>query len=86
MAFPQQRLRRTRRTAALRGLVRETGLSPSDFVYPLFVTVAEDVKIPVSSMPGVFQLSINHAVAEAGRAYGLGILGELLFGLAEARD
>jgi porphobilinogen synthase len=44
MAFPQQRLRRTRRTGGLRGLVRETELSPSDFIYPIFVAAGEDVK------------------------------------------
>ncbi len=86
MAFPVQRLRRTRRTAALRGLVRETRLSPSDFIYPLFVTVGEDVRNPVSSMPGVFQLSINQAVAEAKRAYELGISGVLLFGVPDGKD
>ncbi len=86
MPFPVQRLRRTRRTAALRGLVRETRLTPSDFVYPLFVTVGEDVRRPVSSMPGVFQLSINHAVAEARRAFELGIPGVLLFGIPDEKD
>src|ERR687893_2238364 len=86
MAFPTQRLRRTRRTAALRGLVRETRLSPQDFIYPLFVTVGEDVRNPVSSMPGVFQLSINHAVAEAKRAYDLGVPGVLLFGIPAEKD
>src|SRR3712207_6454951 len=86
MPFPAQRLRRTRRTAALRGLVRETQLSPSDFVYPIFVTVGEDVRNPVSSMPGVFQLSINHAVAEAKRAQGLGIPAILLFGIPDEKD
>jgi porphobilinogen synthase len=84
--FPAQRLRRTRRTTALRGLVRETRLSPSDFVYPIFVTVGEDVKKPVSSMPGVFQLSINHAVAEAQRAHGLEIPAILLFGVPDEKD
>ena len=86
MPFPAQRLRRTRRTATLRGLVRETQLSASDFVYPLFVTVGEDVRNPVSSMPGVFQLSINHAVAEAKRAHGLGITAILLFGIPDQKD
>jgi porphobilinogen synthase len=84
--FPVQRLRRTRRTAALRGLVRETRLTPSDFVYPMFVAAGEDVKNPVSSMPGVFQLSINHAVAEAKRVYGLGVPGVLLFGIPDEKD
>jgi porphobilinogen synthase len=86
MPFPIQRLRRTRRTGALRGLVRETRLSPSDFIYPIFVTVGEDVRNPVSSMPGVFQLSINHAVAEAKRAHELGIPGVLLFGVPKEKD
>src|SRR5918997_2545114 len=86
MAFPTQRMRRTRRTAALRGLVRETRLSPQDFIYPMFVTVGEDVRSPVGSMPGVFQLSINHAVEEARRAHDLGIPGVLLFGIPEEKD
>ena len=86
MAFPQQRLRRTRRTGALRGLVRETQLSPQDFIYPIFVAAGEDVKRPVDSMPGIFQLSINHAVTEARRAYDLGIPGVLLFGIPADKD
>ena len=86
MAFPKQRLRRTRRTAGLRGLVRETRLSPEDFIYPIFVTAGEDVRNSVASMPGVFQLSINHAVAEARRVHDLGIPGVLLFGLPETKD
>ncbi len=86
MAFPRQRMRRTRRTAPLRSLVRETRLSPEDFVYPLFVTVGEDVKTPVASMPGVFQLSINNAVAEARRAHSLGIPAVLLFGVPDEKD
>jgi porphobilinogen synthase len=86
MPFPIQRLRRTRRTGALRGLVRETRLSPSDLVYPIFVTVGEDVRNPVSSMPGVFQLSINHAVAEAKRAHDLEVPAVLLFGIPDTKD
>src|SRR5918997_101328 len=86
MAFPTQRMRRTRRTAALRGLVRETRLSPQDFIYPMFVTVGEDVRNPIASMPGIFQLSINHAVEEARRAHDLGIPGVLLFGIPEEKD
>ncbi len=86
MAFPIQRLRRTRRTAGLRGLVRETELSPSDFIYPIFVTAGEDVRNPISSMPDIFQLSINHAVEEARRAHALGISGVLLFGIPDEKD
>jgi porphobilinogen synthase len=66
--------------------VRETRLSPSDLVYPIFVTVGEDVRNPVSSMPGVFQLSINHVVAEAQRAHGLGVSAVLLFGVPDDKD
>ena len=86
MAFPEQRLRRTRRTAALRGLVRETRLSPQDFIYPIFVTAGEDTKNPIESMPGIFQLSINHAVSEARRVHELGIPGVLLFGIPNEKD
>jgi porphobilinogen synthase len=86
VAFPQQRLRRTRRTASLRGLVRETRLSPQDFVYPIFVTAGEDVRNPIASMPGIFQLSINHAVDEALRARDLGIPAVLLFGIPDHKD
>ena len=86
MPFPAQRLRRTRRTGGLRGLVRETELSPSDFIYPIFVIAGEDVRNPISSMPGIFQLSINHAVEEAKRAYSLGISGVLLFGIPREKD
>ncbi|MDQ3639478.1 MAG: porphobilinogen synthase, partial [Actinomycetota bacterium] len=72
MAYPQQRLRRTRRTSGLRSLVRETDLTPGDFIYPIFVVAGEDVRNPIASMPGIFQLSINHAVEEARRAHSLG--------------
>jgi porphobilinogen synthase len=84
--FPTQRLRRTRRTSGLRGLVRETELSPKDFVYPIFVAAGEDVRNPIASMPNIFQLSINHAVDEARRAHSLGIPGVLLFGIPDHKD
>ncbi|MBA2692720.1 MAG: porphobilinogen synthase [Rubrobacter sp.] len=86
MAFPTQRLRRTRRTSRLRDLVRETRLSPEDFIYPMFVAAGEDVRNPIKSMPGIFQLSINHAVAEAKRVHELGIPGILLFGIPSEKD
>jgi porphobilinogen synthase len=66
--------------------VRETRLSAQNFVYPIFVTAGEDVKNPIASMPGIFQLSINHAVAEALRARDLGIPAVLLFGIPEHKD
>ncbi len=86
MAFPTQRLRRTRRTSRMRDLVRETRLSPEDFIYPMFVAAGEDVRNHIKSMPGIFQLSINHAVAEAKRAHELGIPGILLFGIPAEKD
>jgi porphobilinogen synthase len=86
MPFPQTRLRRLRATRALRGLVRETHLSPADFVYPMFVAHGIDRREPIEAMPGVDRLSIAHAVAEAGEAAELGIPAVLLFGLPAAKD
>ncbi len=86
MAFPQTRLRRLRRTSSLRGLVRETRLTPADLVLPLFVTHGSDTRAPIDSMPGVERLSIEHAVAEAGEAAALGISAVLLFGIPAAKD
>jgi porphobilinogen synthase len=86
MSFPQTRLRRLRSTHALRGLVRETRLHPADFVYPMFVAHGLDRREPIASMPGIDQLSIAHAVQEAGEAHALGIPAVLLFGLPAAKD
>ena len=86
MPFPQTRLRRLRATGALRGLVRETSLSASDFVYPMFVAHGIDRREPIEAMPGVDRLSIAHAVDEAGEAEALGIPAVLLFGLPAAKD
>jgi porphobilinogen synthase len=86
MPFPQTRLRRLRATGALRGLVRETTLSPSDFVYPMFVAHGIDRREPIDAMPGIDRLSIAHAVEEAGDAKALGIPAVLLFGLPAAKD
>ena len=86
MAFPQTRLRRLRASRALRGLVRETHLSPADLVLPMFVAHGLDRREPIPAMPGVDHLSIAHAVAEAGEAAALGIPAVLLFGLPAAKD
>jgi len=86
MPFPQTRLRRLRATGALRGLVRETTLGPSDFVYPMFVAHGIDRREPIVAMPGVDRLSIAHAVDEAREAQALGIPAVLLFGLPAAKD
>jgi porphobilinogen synthase len=67
-------------------LVRETAVTPGDLIYPLFLCPGEGVRRPVSSMPGVFNLSIDEAVKEAEEAARLGISGLLLFGLPEAKD
>jgi porphobilinogen synthase len=85
MAFPATRLRRLRKTGVLRELVRETRLSPSDLVYPMFVQLGEG-RTPVEAMPGIERLSISQAVEEAGEVYGLGIPAILLFGLPADKD
>ena len=86
MPFPQTRLRRLRATRALRGLVRETRLTPADFIYPMFVAHGVDRREPIATMPGVDRLSIAHAAQEAQEAHGLGIPAVLLFGLPAAKD
>ncbi len=86
MAYPIHRPRRLRRTAALRDMVRETTLAPSDFIYPLFVVEGRDVRRPIGSMPGVFNLSLEHTVAEARRAQALGVKAVLLFGIPDQKD
>jgi porphobilinogen synthase len=86
MGFPENRMRRLRRSESLRALVRETTLDPGDLIYPLFVCPGEGVRKPVGSMPGVFNLSVDEAVKEAEEAASLGIGGLLLFGLPESKD
>jgi porphobilinogen synthase len=79
-------MRRLRRTDSLRALVRETTLDPGDLIYPLFICPGEGVRREVSSMPGVFNLSIDEALHEAEDAAILGISGLLLFGLPETKN
>jgi porphobilinogen synthase len=86
MSFPQTRMRRLRRNESLRALVRETALDPGDLIYPLFLCPGEGVRREISSMPGVFNFSVDEALREAEEAAGLGIGGLLLFGLPEAKD
>ncbi|OZC04161.1 porphobilinogen synthase [Rubricoccus marinus] len=80
------RPQRLRASAAVRGLVRETRLDPAAFVLPLFVRDGEGVRDEISSMPGVFQLSVDEAVKEAQEAAGLGVGGVLLFGIPAHKD
>jgi porphobilinogen synthase len=82
----RQRPRRLRRSAAIRGLVRETRLSPQNLLYPLFATSGEGRRTEVRSMPGVFQLSVDEIVKEAAAAKADGVPGVLLFGLPESKD
>ena len=86
MAFPATRLRRLRKTGVLRDMVRETELTPSDLVAPMFVTLGERERTAVDSMPGVERLSISQAVEEAGDIHGLGIPAVLLFGVPSDKD
>jgi porphobilinogen synthase len=81
-----RRQRRLRRTEAIRGLVRETRLSPESFVYPLFVCEGSGVRTGVGSMPGVYQLSVDEAVKEAAAAKADGVPAVLLFGLPARKD
>ena len=86
MSFPQNRLRRLRRTATWRRMLRETVLSANDFVYPMFVVHGDDVSNPVASMPGVAQLSVDRLVQETSEVYDLGVPAVILFGLPERKD
>ena len=80
------RLRRNRTSDAVRSLVAETRLRPSDFVYPMFVTGGSGVKAPIGPMPGCYQLSVDEAVKSAASAHSLGIPAVLLFGLPSSKD
>jgi porphobilinogen synthase len=86
MAFPQTRMRRLRATHELRGLVRETQLSASDFVYPLFVAEGLEGREPIWTMPGIERLSVAEAVSETGVAAELGIPAVILFGIPSTKD
>jgi porphobilinogen synthase len=83
MAFPDTRLRRLRRTAALRGLVRETDLSPAHLISPMFIASSGAA---IALMPGVSRLAIEDAVREAGELVALGIPATILFGIPDEKD
>ena len=86
MEFPVTRLRRLRRTEAMRSLVREVHLRPEAFIYPLFICPGEGIRREISSMPGVFNLSVDEAMKEVEEAARLGLGGLLLFGLPAVKD
>ncbi|PYO71959.1 MAG: porphobilinogen synthase [Gemmatimonadetes bacterium] len=84
--FPIRRMRRLRRTAALRRLVQETHIAPSQLIWPLFVAHGEGLRRPVASLPGVAQLSVDQLVKDAERAASLGLGGIILFGIPATKD
>lgn len=86
MDYPRIRLRRLRKSDAVRQLVAETKLHVSDFIFPLFVSEKAERPEPIKSMPGIFRNSIQGAAEEAGRAFQLGIPGILLFGMPTKKD
>ncbi len=86
VAFPHVRLRRLRELAPLRVLSQETRLSASDFIYPMFVTHGRDVQVPIEPMPGCYQFSLDHLLAEVTEVAELGIPGVLLFGIPQHKD
>ncbi|NCO52428.1 MAG: porphobilinogen synthase [Deltaproteobacteria bacterium] len=86
MYFSAYRPRRLRRNASLRSMVRETHLRVEDFIYPMFSAFGENIKHEISSMPGIYQQSIEHIVAEAKEVHALGIPAVILFGIPETKD
>ena len=86
MTFPIHRPRRLRRSEALRGFVRETRLSASGLIYPMFACPGKNVRVEVSSMPGVYQQSPDQIVEECREVVDLGVPAVILFGLPEHKD
>jgi porphobilinogen synthase len=86
MYFPITRGRRLRRTENLRRMVRETTLAVDNLIYPMFSIVGRDVKQPISSMPGIFQQSVENIIAEAREVHDLGIPAVILFGIPAHKD
>jgi porphobilinogen synthase len=86
MGYPEVRLRRLRRTGALRDLVREISLAPADFILPLFVRPGEGIRNPIASMPGMHQLSVDTLVEECRDAMSDGVRSVILFGIPDHKD
>ncbi len=86
MAFPDVRMRRLRTSPAVRDLIRETQLSPADFIYPLFMVHGQGIHAEIPSMPGVFHLSVDRLAAEMSELVQLGIRAVVLFGLPAVKD
>ena len=86
LSFPEMRMRRVRELEPVRSLIRETRLSASSFIYPLFVTHGEGVRAPIEPMPGCYHLSLDMLAEEVAEVSELGIPGVLLFGLPAEKD
>lgn len=86
MSFPSIRMRRLRRTPALRDMMHKVRLKPSDLIYPIFVDESAKVPIPIKSMPGYFRLPIQHVIKEVKQAIEQGIKAIILFGIPLRRD
>lgn len=86
MFFPEFRGRRLRRNETIRRMVRETHLRTDDLIYPMFSAFGKNIKKEIVSMPGIYQQSIEHIVAEAKEVYALGIPAVILFGIPEHKD
>lgn len=86
MSFPNTRLRRLRDNENIRRLVRESSISADDFIYPMFVIYGEQIRNPIASMPGVFQLSIDNLLMDVKEVVDLDIPAIILFGIPETKD
>ena len=86
MHYPEYRPRRLRQNENFRRMIRETTLTVNDLIYPLFVTYGKNVKKPIASMPGNFQMSVDHLVKEVKKTRDLGIPAVILFGIPEKKD
>ena len=86
MAFPITRLRRLRKTEVTRNMIRETQLTPNDLIMPLFVRPGKQIKNPISSMPGNYQLSVDLLVEKCKELHNKGVQSVLLFGIPEHKD
>ena len=86
VSFPEMRLRRIRELESIRRLTRETILSSSNFIYPLFISHGTGIKEPIEPMPGCYHISLDLLAEEVGEIANLGIPGVLLFGLPAEKD
>src|SRR5688572_30441753 len=86
MSFPERRLRRLRRTPALRRMVAETRIGPDDLIAPLFIREGIDVPNPIASLPGVVQHTVDSARREAAELVALGVPAVILFGVPATKD